>query len=78
MRESLKPDTTRHLQSCVIVCYAPTENAKDEEKDTFYDELQASVNETPSHDLLTMGDLNAKVGIDNQGKESTIGRQGRC
>ena len=69
--------STRHLQSCVIVCYAPTESAKDEEKDTFYDELQASVNETPSHDvLLTMGDLNAKVGIDNQGKESTIGRQG--
>ena len=63
----------------VIVCYAPTEDAEDEEKDTFYDELQASVDETPSHDvLLIMGDLNAKVGVDNQGKESTTGRQGRC
>ena len=61
----------------VIVCYAPTEDAEDEEKDTFYDELQASVDETPSHDvLLIMGDLNAKVGVDNQVKESTMGRQG--
>ena len=61
----------------VIVCYAPTEDAEDQEKDTFYDELQASVHETPFHDvLLIMGDLNAKVGVDNQGKESTMGRQG--
>ena len=61
----------------VIVCYAPTEDAEDEEKDTFYDELQAAVDETPTHDvLLIMGDLNAKVGIDNQGKENTMGRQG--
>ena len=61
----------------VTVCYAPTEDAEDEEKDIFYDELQASVDETPSHDvLLTMGDLNAKVGVDNQVKESTMGRQG--
>ena len=61
----------------VIVCYAPTEDAEDEEKDTFYDELQAAVDETPTHDvLLIMGDLNAKVGIDNQGKENTMGTQG--
>ena len=61
-----------------IVCYAPTEDAEDEEKDIFYDELQASVDETaPSHAvLLIMGGLNAKVGVDNQGKESTMGRQG--
>ena len=60
----------------VIVCYAPTENAEDEEKDTFYDELQA-VDEKPAHDvLLIMGDLNAKEGVDCQGKESTKGRQG--
>ena len=61
----------------VIVCYAPTEHAEDEEKDIFYDELQAWVDETPSHDVLViMGDLNAKVGVDNQRKEGTMGRQG--
>ena len=56
----------------VIVCYAPTEDAEEEEeKDTFYDELQASVDETPSHDvLLIMGSLNVKVGVDNQGKKA--------
>ena len=61
----------------VIVCYAPTEETEDEEEDTFYDELQASVDDTPSYDvLLIMGDLSAKVGVDNQGQESTVGRQG--
>ena len=58
----------------VIVRYAPTEDAEEEEeKDTFYDELQASVDETPSHDvLLIMGGLNAKVGVDKarQGKDN--------
>ena len=58
-----------------IVCYAPTEDAEEEQKDTFYDELKASVDETPSHDvLLITGDLNTKVGVDNQEKESTMGR----
>ena len=61
----------------VIVCYAPTEDTEEEEKDTFYDSLQRTVDETPRHDvLLVMGDLNAKVGSDNEGKEGTMGREG--
>ena len=61
----------------VIVCYAPTEDTADQEKGTFYDELQATVDETSSPDvLLIMGDLNVKVETDNQGKASTMGRQG--
>ena len=35
------------------------------------------MDETPYHDvLLIMGDLNAKVATDNQGKESTMRKQG--
>ena len=66
MKESLKLDTIQFnsiqfAKLSVIVCYAPTEDAEDEKKDTFYDELQASVDETPSHDvLLIMGDLMQK------------------
>ena len=61
----------------VIVCYAPTEDSPEVEKDIFYDKLQELVDETPSHDvLLIMGDLNAKVGSKNEGKESTMGKQG--
>jgi hypothetical protein len=60
-----------------IVCYAPTEDADEEEKDVFYDKLQEIIDETPSHDmLLLMGDLNAKVGTENKGRENTMGKQG--
>lgn len=59
----------------VIVCYGPTENSVDVEKDTFYDQLQKLVDETQAHDvLLIMGDLNAKVGSNNKGKENTMGQ----
>jgi len=60
-----------------VVCYAPTEDAEEDEKVSFYDNLQKVVDETPYHDvLLIMGDLNAKVGRNNQGKEGTMGQQG--
>ncbi|XP_055997865.1 craniofacial development protein 2-like [Ostrea edulis] len=60
-----------------VVCYAPTDDAEDEEKISFYDSLQKVVDDTPSHDvLLILGDLNAKVGKCNQGKETIMGQQG--
>ncbi|XP_062611962.1 uncharacterized protein LOC134273760 [Saccostrea cucullata] len=61
----------------VVVCYAPTDDAEDDEKVSFYDSLQEIVDNTPSHDvLLILGDLNAKVGKSNQGRESIMGKQG--
>ena len=61
----------------VIVCYAPTEVAESADKEAFYDKLQETVESTPRHDvLLVLGDLNAKVGQDNTGKESTMGTHG--
>lgn len=60
-----------------VVCYAPKEDAEEDEKVSFHDNLQKVVDETPSHDvLLIMGDLNAKVGRNNQDKEGTMGQQG--
>ena len=61
-----------------IVCYAPTEDAEEEQKDTFYDELKASVDETPSHDvLLITGDLNTKVGVDQTTKRKKVPWEGK-
>ena len=61
----------------IIACYAPTEEAEEEEKDEFYEQLEEEIRTTPRHDvLMVIGDLNATVGEDNTGKERAMGTQG--
>ena len=65
------------IKTTVIQIYAPTENSSDEEKDTFYDQLQSVYDKTPKHDVkIIMGDFNAKVGMDNSGHEDAMGKHG--
>ena len=53
---------TQNLSDVRSEACATEDAEEEEEKETFYDELQASVDETPSNDvLLIMGGLNAKV-----------------
>ena len=57
--------------------YAPTNEADDEVKDDFYEQLQKIVDEVPRHDmLLVIGDWNAKVGEQQLGEEGIIGKFG--
>jgi len=61
----------------LIMCYAPTNNAEEEDKELFYRQLQATVDKTPRRDVqIIMGDMNAKVGSDNTGREREMGTQG--
>ena len=61
----------------IIACYAPTEEAEEEEKDELYEQLEEEIRTTPRHDvLMVIGDLNARVGEDNTGKERAVGTQG--
>ena len=64
----------------LINCYAPANNTTDELKQEFFDSLQRVLDHTPRRDIrILMGDLNAKIGSDNTGKERIMGRHGlRC
>ncbi|VDP18658.1 unnamed protein product [Schistosoma margrebowiei] len=61
----------------IIQCYARTNDSNDDIKDQFYERLQSVIEKCPRKDLtILMGDLNAKVGIDNTGYEDIMGRHG--
>ena len=67
----------RHNNMRIIQCYAPTYDGDDEDKNLFYEQLQAELEEIPRHDvIIVMGDMNAKVGDDSLGVERTMGRHG--
>ena len=67
----------RYAKTSIIVFYAPTNDAEEEQKDTFYQQLQKAIDKIPTHyELLIIGDLNAKVGSLNEGREQTIGKHG--
>ena len=64
-------------QVTVMQCYAPTNKATEEVKDVFYEQLQVVLEEVPRRDVkIVMGDMNAKVGTDNTGREEVMGRHG--
>jgi len=69
---------SRFVKLSIIQCYAPTNEAEEETQDLYYEWLQTVVDKVSKHDLLlVMGDVNAKVGCNNQGRESYMGRFGK-
>jgi len=47
----------------LISAYAPKEDAKDEVKEQFYEELNITLEQSSKHDtVIILGDFNAKVG----------------
>jgi exonuclease III len=68
---------SKHIKLSVIQCYSPTNDANDNEKDAFYNQLQSVLHRTPKHDMVVvMGDLNAKVGSKNIGREACMETHG--
>ena len=61
----------------VIQCYATTNDINHNNKDKFCERLQSIIAKCPRKDLvILMGNLNAKVGMDNTGYEDIMGRHG--
>ena len=68
---------SRCIRTTVIQVYAPVNEADDEVKDDFYEQLQKIVDEVLRHDmLLVAGDWNAKVSEQQLGEEGTVGKFG--
>ena len=71
------PFNSKGRKVTLINCYAPTNNTIDELKQEFYNSLQGVLDHTPRRDIrILMGDLNAKIGSDNTGRERIMGRHG--
>lgn len=61
----------------LINCSAPTNDTADEIKQEFYESLQGGLNHTPRRDIIILtGNLKAKVGLVNAGRERIMGRHG--
>ncbi|VDP25714.1 unnamed protein product [Schistosoma margrebowiei] len=61
----------------VIQCYGPTNDSNDDIKKQFFERQQSIIEKCPTKDLtILIGDLNAKVGMDNTGYEDIMRRHG--
>jgi len=61
----------------MLQIYAAIEDTGDDDKDTFYNQLQDTINDTPSHDVkLLLGDFNAQIDGNRQVPERVIGPHG--
>ena len=68
---------SRHIKLTIIHIYAPTEEADEQVKDEFYLRLQDAVDNSNKHDMLIItGDMNAKVGDQNEDFERVMGKHG--
>ena len=61
---------------CIIQVYAPTSDHDDDEVEQFYEDITKALEEHKASYTIVMGDFNAKVGEQQEGEESVLGKFG--
>ncbi|KAI8491212.1 hypothetical protein Bbelb_308450 [Branchiostoma belcheri] len=65
---------SRHGKTTIVQVYAPTEDADEVDKDDFYEQLQDTFDNIPSHNVkILMGDFNAQIDSNRQGFDGVVG-----
>ncbi|MBJ5459570.1 hypothetical protein JGG43_24445, partial [Salmonella enterica subsp. enterica serovar Typhimurium] len=72
--EICRLDNIDNMDLKVFVVYGPTECFCGEESDKFFEELDRVIKTTQREKVIILDDLNSRVGNDNRGIESTIGK----
>ncbi|XP_063416382.1 craniofacial development protein 2-like [Mytilus trossulus] len=68
---------TSIIKISIITVYAPSNDATDETKESFIEQLDRVIAGTHKHDIiLVIGDFNAKGGMNNEDYENIMGRHG--
>ena len=64
---------SQHIKTTIMQVYSSTNDVESWAKDDFYDQLQSMLEAVPKDDLLiVMGNWNAKVGLVEEGEETTV------
>jgi len=61
----------------IIQCYAATEMTEKDKKEEFYQQLSEAITTVKKRNvIIVMGDMNAKIGPNNEGLQHVMGRHG--
>jgi len=76
--EAFFKTSDKNIKLRVVMCYAPTNDADVEIKDEYYAKKDSIISSNFSNKdiLILMGDMNAKVGEDNNGYTNIMGKHG--
>ena len=70
---------SQHMESTVVQVYTPIEDAEETTKDVFFDHIQDTVNEIPSHDVkLLISYMNAHIENNRHSMELVIRPYGKA
>lgn len=74
---TLRIKLVKNEHATIISAYAPTLDAEDVVKETFYSELDNILSSIPRDDkIILLGDFNARIGKDRELWSGTIGKEG--